>query len=426
MNDASRRASRIAPPAVALGCSTAVSLPGVPAPARLLWLITGFWMLQPLSTDLYLASLPELASSFRVSPATVQQTLSMFALGVAVSQLVSGPLSDRFGRRPVLLAGLLIYVAASMACALATHIDALIAARFFQAAGSCTVAVIARAVVRDAYPSGEGAHVIARSTSVLAVALLLSPVVGAQLQATLGWRANFVLLTLAGTALALASVLCFAETMTQHNPAAIRPAAVLRNYAALLHSRAFWAYALPGALSFGMVFVYISGASFALIDVLGVPTRHFGYYFALGVLGYVVGTQACRRMLPRYGSSHTLRLGSTLGLAAGMTFAAGLALGQQHWATIVVAHFLVTLAHGINSPCAQSGAVAPFPEKAGTAAALLGSLMMLAAFLVATLVGASYDGTLQPLAAVSALLALALFVAERTLGAHRPADEARS
>lgn len=415
-----------APPAqrpAAFGGTAA--LPCAASPARLLWLITGFWMLQPLSTDLYLASLPTLAASFHTSPATVQQTLSMFTLGVASSQLVSGPLADRFGRRPVLLAGLLVYVAASIACTLATHIDALIVARFAQAAGSCTVAVIARAVVRDAYPASEGAHVIARSTSVLAVALLLAPIVGAQLQVSFGWRANFMLLTLAGGALALISVLRFTETMTQPPAAGIRPAALLRNYGALLRSRAFWAYALPGALSFGMVFVYISGASFALIDVLGVPTRHFGYCFALGVLGYMVGTQLCRRMLPRYGLSRTLRAGSTLGLAAGVTFAAGLALGLQHWASVVAAHFLVTLAHGINSPCAQSGAIAPFPEKAGTAAALLGSLMMLSAFLVATLVGASHDGTLRPLAAVSALLAVALFVAERALSAARPADEAR-
>lgn len=424
MNDARPRIPPPAPPPVVFGAAAA--LPGTAAPARLLWLITGFWMLQPLSTDLYLASLPTLAASFRVAPAAVQQTLSMFALGVAVSQLVSGPLADRFGRRPVLLVGLLIHVAASVACALATHIDALIAARFAQAAGSCTVAVIARAAVRDTYPASEGAHVIARSMSVLALALLLAPIVGAQLQATFGWRANFALLTLAGAALALASVVRFGETMTQRDPAAIRPVALLRNYGALLCSGAFWAYALPGALSFGMVFVYIAGASFALIDVLSVPTRHFGYLFALGVLGYLVGTQLCRRMLPHYGLARTLRVGSTLGLAAGTTFAIGLALGLQHWATVVLAHFLVTLAHGINSPCAQSGAIAPFPEKAGTAAALLGSLTMLSAFLVTTLVGASYDGTLRPLATVSALLALALFVAERALAAYRPAEEAQA
>lgn len=382
-------------------------------------------MLQPLSTDLYLASLPALASSFRVPPATVQQTLSAFALGVAVSQLISGPLSDRFGRRPVLLAGLLVYAAASLACAFATRIDGLIAARFVQATGSCTVAVIARAVVRDAYPVGEGAHVIARSSSLLALALLLSPVVGAQLQASFGWRANFALLTLAGATLGLASFLRFAETIAHRDPAAMRPAALLRNYAALAASPAFWAYALPGALSFGMVFVYITGASFALIDVLRVPTRYFGYCFALGVLGYLVGTQACRRMLRRHGLSKTMGVGGAVSLVAGTAFAAGLALGVQHWATVVVAHFLVTLAHGLNSPCAQSGAVAPFPEKAGTAAALLGSLTMLSAFLVATLVGATYDGTLRPLATVSALLGVTLFVAQRTLASHRLPDGAR-
>jgi len=424
MTDTSRHATPPQAPAAAVGCPAASPLPG--RTSGLLWLITGLWMLQPLSTDLYLASLPELASSFRVPPATVQQTLSMFALGAALSQLVSGPLSDRFGRRPVLLGGLLIHVVASAACTFTTHIDALIAARFAQAAGSCTVAVIARAVVRDTYSVGEGTHVIAHSTSVLAVALLLAPVVGAQLQTTFGWRSNFALLTLAGALLTLTSIVRFTETRTQRNPAAIRPAALLRNYGALLRSRAFWAYALPGALSFGMVFVFISGASFALINVLGVPTRHFGYLFALGVLGYLVGTQACRRILPRYGLSRTLRLGSTLSLAAGLTLGTGLALGLQHWTTVVLAHFLVTLAHGINSPCAQSGAIAPFPEKAGSAAALLGSLTMLSAFLVTTLVGASYDGTLRPLATICALLALTLFVAERAFAAHRPAEEARS
>lgn len=417
------RGSSHAPRSPAPGAA-AGRLPG--SPALLLWLITGFWMLQPLSTDLYLASLPELASFFRVPPATVQLTLSMFALGVALSQLVSGPLSDRFGRRPILLGGLLIHVAASVACALTTHIDALIAARFVQAAGSCTVAVIARAVVRDAYPVGEGAQVIAHSTSVLAVALLLAPMVGAQVQASLGWRANFALLTIAGAVLALVSALRFAETMPRRSRAPMRPTMLLRNYAELLCSPAFWAYALPGALSFAMVFVYISSASFALIDVLGVPTPYFGYCFALGVLGYLVGTQACRRMLPHYGPSRMLRLGSTLALAAGMIFGAGLLLGLQHWTTVVVAHFFVTLAHGINSPCVQSGAVAPFPEKAGTAAALLGSTTMLSAFLVTTLVGASYDGTLVPLAIISAVLAVMLFVTERRLAAHRPPDRVRS
>lgn len=385
----------------------------------LLWLITGCWMLQPLSTDLYLASLPHLSAYYRVSPAMVQQTLSLFALGVASAQLIGGPLSDRYGRRPVLLAGAFIYVLASLACTCAPSMPSLIVARFAQAVGCCSVGVVARSIVRDAYSTSEAAHVIVRTNSFLALALLASPIVGAYFQMHFGWRTIFLLLTAIGTLLAVGALLYCDETNQHRNPEAARPRGLARNYTALLGAPAFWAYALPGALSYASIFVFTSGGAFVLIEILGVSTESFGYCSAFGILGYVSGTLVCRRLLRRIGIARSFHAGSSLALAAGLFFATSVAIGWRHWSTVVLAQFLVTFAHGINSPCVQTGAIAPFPEKAGTAAALLGCLTMLTAFALGTLVGTSHDGTLFPLAFISAAVGIALFTSERLLAKHR-------
>ena len=167
-------------------------------PTTLLWLVTGCLMLQPLSTDLYLASLPSMASDFAVSPAAVQQTLSLFVFGFGAAQLISGPLSDRHGRRPVLIGGLSVYLLASLACALSPALDWLVAARFVQAIGCCTAVVVARAIIRDAYSPAEGARVLAKASSLLSLAPILGPILGGYLQVSFGWRAAFVALALAG------------------------------------------------------------------------------------------------------------------------------------------------------------------------------------------------------------------------------------
>ena len=157
-------------------------------------LVGVFLMLQPLSTDLYLASLPGLSTRFAVDPSVVQLTLSLFVFGFGLMQLVSGPMSDRWGRRPVLLGGLALYVAASLACAAAPTIGLLVAARFLQAIGCCTVVVVARAIVRDAFEPAEGARVLARASSVLAIGPMLGPIAGSLLEVAFGFRAAFLLL----------------------------------------------------------------------------------------------------------------------------------------------------------------------------------------------------------------------------------------
>lgn len=389
------------------------------SPATLLWLITGCLMLQPLSTDLYLPTLPHLATYFSATPAAVQQTLSLFVIGFGTAQLVSGPLSDRYGRHPVLMGGLATYLLASIACALAPSLSWLVAARFVQATGCCTAVVVARAVIRDAYAPADGARMIAKASSLLSLAPLFGPIAGGYLQVSFGWRAAFAVHTLFCALLAWAAWHWLEETNVHKNPAATRLANLARGYAQILATPAFWAYTLPGALSYAAIFVFISGSSFVLIRVLGVATENYGYCFAFGVLGYLAGTLVCRRLLGRIGLEATLTAGTTLALLGGLIFAALALAGIHHWAVVLGCQFLTMCAHGINFPCAQAGAVAPFPQQAGAAAALLGFFTMLAALLVGTWVGVSYDGTLTPMALTSAVVGILLFASARMLARHR-------
>jgi DHA1 family bicyclomycin/chloramphenicol resistance-like MFS transporter len=385
------------------------------AHAPLALLIPVFLMMQPLSTDLYLASLPGLTEAFDAPAATVQLTLSLFVLGFGAAQLVVGPLSDRFGRRPVVLSGLALYLLATVLCWAAPSIGTLIAARFLQALGCCAAVVIARAIVRDAYTPEQGTRVIARASSWMSLAPLLGPILGSHLEAGFGWRAAFVALGLLSGALLVLTAWRLPETNAAKDPGATQWKGVLRNYRAVLGARAFWAHALPGALSYGAIFAFIAGSPFVLIRVLHVPAAWFGYCFAFGVSGYLAGTIVCRRLLGTQTAASVFRIGSTLSLLSGAGFAVAAWSGAAPWWLVTLAMFLTMLAHGINFPIAQSGSVSPFPLLAGTAAGLMGALTMLIAFVVGLAVGASHDGTALPLALLSGLLGAAVFLALRLL-----------
>ena len=388
------------------------------AHAPILLLIVVCLMLQPLSTDLYLASLPSLASVFGVPASTVQLTLSMFVIGFGGAQLVIGPLSDRFGRRPVLLAGLALYLLASVLCAASHNIELLIVARFLQALGCCSAIIIARAIVRDAYAPHDASHVIARASSWLALAPILGPILGSWLQVTFGWRAAFVTHSLIAAGALTAVSLRLPETNAHKDPRATDIAGLVANYRLVLGAREVWAHALPGALSYGSLFAFISGSSLVLIRVLHVPTTLFGFCFAFGVSGYLGGTIVCRRLLPRFGNAVTLHIGSTASLAAGALFLGAVGFGLLHWAVVTGAMFLTMGAHGINFPVAQSGSVTPFPQQAGTAAGLMGALTMAVAFAVGTVVGATFDGTVLPLALIVCALCASIFASVRLVRSH--------
>jgi DHA1 family bicyclomycin/chloramphenicol resistance-like MFS transporter len=224
-----------------------------------------------------------------------------------------------------------------------------------------------------------------------------------------GWRAAFFFHTFFCIALAVAAWRLLKETNLHRNPDAVRPRNLIAGYRRIASADFFWAYTLPGALSYAAIFTFISGSSFVLINVLGVPTDIYGYCFAFGVSGYLIGTLVCRRLLSSIGLVRTLTVGTALSLFSGLLFAALVLAGIEHWTVVVGCLFLTMGAHGINFPCAQTGAVAPFPREAGAAAGLLGFCTMCAALMTGTWVGMSHDGTLMPLALTSASIGVLLF-----------------
>jgi len=366
---------------------------------RGLTIMVGLFMaLQPLATDLYLASLPGLAARFDASPSTVQLTLSAFLAGFAASQLVAGPLSDRFGRRPVALAGCALYVGASLAGMIAPSLAVLIVARVLQAIGVCCTVVCARAIVRDLYEAEAGARVLARALTWMGTAPIAGPVVGGLLQALTGWRANFATLTLLGAILLAAAVRALPETNRHRNASATDLRALARNYARIAASRRFWSYALPVTGSYSALFCFISASSFVLIGIYGLPAQRFGIAYALVASGYLLGTMALRPLLGRLGLVGSIRAGAALAFVAGTAMTAFALAEVRTLAAVLVPMFLVMTAHGFIQPSCQTGAIDPFPRMAGAAAALMGFAMLAVAAAAGWAVGALHDGTTRPLA----------------------------
>lgn len=383
------------------------------APFRLTLLLGVLIALTPLGTDLYLPALPVIAHALRATVDATQFTVTTFFLGLALGQLAWGSLSDRYGRKPVLIAGISIALLASLAGMAASTVDALAWVRLAQGLGLSSGPVVARSVVRDLFAHEHAARLLARMTIVFSVVPVAAPLAGAALLG-LGWPAVFAALAVA-SALLIAAVAGLMPETARTTRGAVHPLGVGRTFGTILREPYFVAHFLLLLCTFSGIFAFVSNSAFVLVRGLGVAPTTFAALFACVMLGQIVGAWLSSRLVMRIGIGAMLRVGTRIACLAGFA-AVGFALaGLSHWAAIVVPMAAYMFASSFIIPSATAAALAPFPRTAGAASSLIGATQFALGAAVSTVLGASFDGSALPMTVVIALGGTAALLCERTL-----------
>ena len=353
--------------------------------------------LQPVTTDLYLPALPTITESFGAPVSQAQLTLTALLLAFGLSQLLWGPVSDRFGRRPVLLTGLAAYAIAAGVSAMANSMEVLILCRMAQGIARGAGVMCARAIVRDLYNPLEGARAMSRGLTGLGIIACTCAPMGGLLSDLFNWRIALLAPASFGVVALTVIAFKFKETLAQPNPRALQPAAMLKTWWVILRNPTFVAFSALATSSYGGLFTFLAASSFVFIKVLHLSKTQYGLVMFSISFVYILGTLLCRRLLLRFGVRKTVAIAGVLTLVGGTSMGL-LAMAGVHtmWA-ITLPSWLFMLGHGVHQPCGQSGAVAPFPQAAGAASALNGFLMMVAAFAMGGWLGTHIDGTVYPL-----------------------------
>jgi DHA1 family bicyclomycin/chloramphenicol resistance-like MFS transporter len=351
--------------------------------------------LQAVTTDLYLPTLPAIRDSLGTSMGEIQLALTALLLAFGISQLVWGPLSDRFGRRPVLLWGMSAYVLASLACVAAPSIDWLIAARTVQGIAMGAGVMAARAIVRDLYPPHEGAQVMSQALTGLGVIACTCAPVGGLLSDWVGWRYALFSVTLFGLLTLGLLIWGYRETLPQRRLDALQWRSLWRSNVEIFCHPTFLTWCALSSATYLGLFTFLATSSFVFTQQLGYSKTTYGLLMLTMSLSYIVGTFWGRWMLRRTSIHRTVGWAAVLSLLGGvlLTALAHLGVGQAWygaWA-VMLPVYCYMFAHGVHQPCGQSAAVAPFPLKAGTASALNGFLMMLGAFFMGDWLGRNMD-----------------------------------
>ncbi|NMM45092.1 multidrug effflux MFS transporter [Rhodospirillaceae bacterium KN72] len=375
------------------------------APRGMLPLITALVAMGVASMALYVPSLPAIQADFGVEPADTQLTLTLFFLGFSTAQLLFGPLSDRFGRRPIILIGLVLYSAISLACAFAPGIEALQIGRFLQGFAACVGPVVGRAVVRDKFDGPKAITAFAVVGTALAIVPAVAPMLGGFLQAHIGWRANFVFLTLASLILLATTYLKLTESVPEKNLDALKPRRLVRIYGGLLSSPFFMGQALASSLAFAGFFAYFTEAPFLFIGEMGLSPDMFGLLMIFTVAGYASGSFLAGRLIPRLGTRPVILLSFVFLIAgSGLLY---LLSDSLTIARVIGPMSVYTIGFGMVIPGSMAEALRPFPRVAGSASAILGFFQFFCAALTSLLVQPLYDGTARTLALV--IIGVALF-----------------
>ena len=378
--------------------------PGSGALILLLALLTA---VGPLSTDMYLPSLPAISTAFATDAGEVQLTLSVFLVGFALGQIIYGPVADQYGRKPVLLAGLSVFTAASLGCMAAASIGALIGARFIQAVGACAAVVLARAVVRDLHTSEDSARILSLMGAIMGLVPAVAPIIGAVLEQSFGWRTSFALSAALAIALGLVVALWLPETVPGGARGRWSARGMVADFGRLAAHARFRRYTGAVCLGYGGLFAFISGSSFVLQGHYGLDELGFGLAFAAAVLGYIAGTLIAAAFTRKLGVDRTIAIGTVAMAGGGLAMALLVLIEPPHYLHVLAPMVAYMAGVGLTLPSAMAGAITPFPERAGTASSLVGFSQMTFAAVIGIMVGHLVERTPDALAWTVAVLGLA-------------------
>jgi MFS transporter, DHA1 family, multidrug resistance protein len=389
-----------------------------PGSLALTGLLALFTTIGPLSIDLYVPALPDLGRTLGASDGAAQLTISIFILGFAGGQIVYGPASDRFGRRPVLLAALAIFCLGSLACAVSPSIELLIAARMVQGFGASGAIVLARAVIRDLYEGTRAARELSLMAMIMGLAPIVAPLIGGGLQTVFGWRAEFMFILAAGAIAAGLAWLLLPETRRQSGEPPHGLSEVFASFGTVARNRAFLLNIAMASLSFSGLFAWISGSPFVLQNLYGMSPLSYGAAFALSAVGFITGSSIAARIVGRIGVDRTIGIGAILLATGGVALVAAVALLPPAGFSLSLPVAVYLAGMGLVMPQAFAASLQPFPHRAGVASSLGGVIQQTAAAATGAAVGSMLGVSAWPMAlpmAAAGLLTLALWWLSRNV-----------
>jgi DHA1 family bicyclomycin/chloramphenicol resistance-like MFS transporter len=379
---------------------------GEHASTGLLLLLGAMSAFPPVTTDIYLPALPELTHSLRGTITGGQVTLAVYFVGLGLGQLFYGPWSDRIGRRPTMLTGAAIYLAASVGCAVATTMNEMIAWRFFQAIGACSGVVISTAVVRDRFDNQESARIFSMLLTLRGVGPIVAPLAGGVIVTWLGWRAIFWAVALFGATLGLSVFFGLRESRTEAVAARARAESPIGAYTAVLKNPRIVGYMLTSGLNFSCMFAWIAAAPYLIITLYNVPALYFGWIFGANAAGFMIAAQINRRLLKSYRSDDILPSGALGAVLAAAVLLVDALTGFGGALGVLLPLFLVVSSLGFVSTNAMAGGMAVDPSRAGSVSALFGASQFSVAGL--TTVGAALLSRQPALAMAAVIMVCAL------------------
>ncbi|MEQ8347788.1 MAG: multidrug effflux MFS transporter [Sneathiellaceae bacterium] len=376
-------------------------------------LLMALFVLGEASNTMFVPALPSLVELFAQPESIVQYSLSGYALAFAVGQLVFGPFSDRFGRRPGVLIGLVVFLVGTAVALAAPTIGWLILGRVLQGLGACAGYVVSRAVVRDRFGRQGAAPVMGFLFLCLAIAVILSPVIGGLVVEGAGWQFGFWLQ--GGAALVLGVVVLFGltETNLRRDPDALRLGRLMRNYASLFGNPRYLAFMLTHSCAYAGILAFFAGGAFALTDQMGLTRQELGQGLGLVMTGFLVGIVTAMLALRRFGAGirQLVSISTVLMAVPPLALLAWSAIGEVDLAGLMVLEFVFMFGTGLMAPNTAAGVMLEYPDRAGLAAALLGCMQMAAAAIVTALVSIlSVRLGVDAISGAQALLGLATLV----------------